>query len=137
MREGLPEEVPEPYLPGGGMKVAVASTDGMLINQHFGHADRFLVYEVEDGECRLVDERKTDKYCSADPERFESDDVLMRICESLRDCEYLLVNRIGYLPERELMKMGIKTFMLYDRIEDGIKKLPVKPTCEANPPSPH
>lgn len=110
------------------MRVAVASTDGVLINQHFGHADRFLIYDVLDGKIRFVDERKADKYCSADPDRFEAEEVLMRICDSLRDCEYLLVGRIGYLPERVLERIGIKTVMMYDLIEEGIKKicLPLK-----------
>lgn len=103
------------------MRVAVASTDRALINQHFGHAGRFLVYEVLDGEIRFVEERKADKYCSRDPDRFEAEDILMGIYRAISDCQYLLVSRIGYLPERELLQMGIKTFMMCDRIEEGIR----------------
>ena len=29
------------------MLIAVASKDGKEINQHFGHAERFLIYEVK------------------------------------------------------------------------------------------
>ena len=39
------------------MLIAVASKDGREINQHFGHAERFLIYDVEDGDARLVDEK--------------------------------------------------------------------------------
>lgn len=105
------------------MRVAVASTDGVLVNQHFGHSDRFLVYEACNGEIRFKEERKTDKYCSADPDRFEADDILMSICESLRDCDYLLVGRIGYLPERALERIGVKTVMMHNRIEEGIRRV--------------
>ena len=37
------------------MLIAVASKDGKEINQHFGHAERFLIYEVEETEAKLVD----------------------------------------------------------------------------------
>lgn len=63
------------------------------------------------------------KYCSADPDRFEADDVLMSIYGSLKDCEYLLVSRIGYLPEKVLSRIGIKTVMMYERIEEGIRRV--------------
>ena len=31
-------------------KIAVASSDGIVLNQHFGHADIFLIYEVNNDE---------------------------------------------------------------------------------------
>jgi len=48
------------------MLIAVASKDGRDINQHFGHAERFLIYEVEGSEAKLVDEKKVERYCSYD-----------------------------------------------------------------------
>ena len=50
------------------MLIAVASMDGKDINQHFGHAERFLIYDMVNGEAKLVDERKVERYCSFDPE---------------------------------------------------------------------
>ncbi|NTW99485.1 MAG: dinitrogenase iron-molybdenum cofactor biosynthesis protein, partial [Geobacteraceae bacterium] len=50
------------------MLIAVASKDGKEINQHFGHAERFLIYDVENGEAKLVEERTVERYCSFDPE---------------------------------------------------------------------
>lgn len=40
-------------------KVAVASTDGVTINEHFGSAQEFLVYEVFDGGDFKFSERRT------------------------------------------------------------------------------
>ncbi|MDE6833495.1 MAG: hypothetical protein K2J39_04515 [Ruminococcus sp.] len=35
-------------------KIAVASSDDIVVNQHFGHADRFIIYEItSDGDYRL------------------------------------------------------------------------------------
>ena len=32
------------------MKIAVASTDGKLVDLHFGDANRFLIYNIEEDE---------------------------------------------------------------------------------------
>ena len=32
------------------MKIAVASSNGKIIDLHFGDADRFIIFELKDGE---------------------------------------------------------------------------------------
>ena len=46
------------------MLIAVTSKDGIEINQHFGHAERFLIYEVASDALQLVGEVKADAYCN-------------------------------------------------------------------------
>lgn len=41
------------------MKVAVVSSDGKVINQHFGKASRFLIFEVNCDEIRFIEVRET------------------------------------------------------------------------------
>ncbi|MFL5284678.1 MAG: NifB/NifX family molybdenum-iron cluster-binding protein, partial [Rhodopila sp.] len=43
--------------------VAVATKGGGRINQHFGHATEFQVYEVSPAGITLVGHRKVGKYC--------------------------------------------------------------------------
>lgn len=132
-----------------GVKVAVASKDGRIINQHFGHAERFLIYKVDGDQINFVEERKVEKYCSGDEDHLypvrspcikkllpsirrvtlteeASNGVYDRnrfemFFDAIKDCSILLVSRIGTRPEREFEKRGIKVFMVYDRIEEGIK----------------
>ena len=42
-------------------KIAVASSDGIQIDETFGAAKRFLIYEVEDGAYRRLEERAADE----------------------------------------------------------------------------
>ena len=42
-------------------KIAVASSDGIQIDETFGSAKRFLIYEVEDGAYRRLEERAADE----------------------------------------------------------------------------
>lgn len=104
-----------------GVKVAVASKDGRIINQHFGHAERFLIYKVDGDQINFVEERKVEKYCSGDEDHLYDRDRFEMFFDAIKDCSILLVSRIGTRPEREFGKRGIKVFMVYDRIEEGIK----------------
>ncbi|MBI5748531.1 MAG: dinitrogenase iron-molybdenum cofactor biosynthesis protein [Nitrospinae bacterium] len=105
------------------MKIAVASSDGRIINQHFGHAERFLIFNVDGNQINFVEERKVEKYCSSDEDHLYDTNRLEKFYEVIKDCKFLLVCRIGTIPEKELEKRGIKTFILWDRIEEGIKKV--------------
>ena len=50
------------------MLIAVASKTGSEVDQHFGHAERFLIYDFAAGKARRVEEVAVEKYCSFDPE---------------------------------------------------------------------
>lgn len=115
------------------MLIAVASKDGRVINQHFGHAERFLIYEAtpinpplskggEGGfEIKFLEERPVEKYCADNEEERYGQNRSANIFDALKDCQILLVTRIGARPEKELERMGVKTFMIADWIEEGIK----------------
>ncbi|WP_279384159.1 NifB/NifX family molybdenum-iron cluster-binding protein [Geotalea toluenoxydans] len=68
------------------MLIAVASKDGKEINQHFGHAERFLIYDVAGNEAKLVDEKQVERYCSMDQDHPMRAHLLSAIAEALMDC---------------------------------------------------
>ena len=92
------------------MLIAVASKDGREINQHFGHAERFLIYEVAGGNAVLVDEKKVDRYCSFDPEHPLRGHLLKGISEALEGCRAVVTAQIGEHPRGELERLGIEPF---------------------------
>ena len=48
-------------------KVATASSDGIVINQHFGRADIFYIYEItETGKHRLLETRTVTPVCNGE-----------------------------------------------------------------------
>jgi len=93
------------------MLMAVASKDGKEINQHFGHAERFLIYDVEKGEANLVDEKKVDRYCSFDPEHPLRGHIIKGISEALNGCRAVVSAQMGEHPRGELEKLGIEPFV--------------------------
>ena len=93
------------------MLIAVASKDGKEINQHFGHAERFLIYDVENGDAKLVDERAVDRYCSFDPEHPLRGHLLRGIATALAGCRAVVTAQMGEHPKDELEKLGVEPFV--------------------------
>ena len=87
--------------------MAVAAKSG-LINEHFGHAREFLVYEVTGEGAKLVGHRKTELYCSGDDTCGEGESVLERTIRALSGCEVVLCSKIGYEPWGKLEAAGIQ-----------------------------
>lgn len=105
------------------MLIAVASKDGKEINQHFGHAERFLIYEVSDGSVRMVAEKTVERYCNFDPERPLRGHILSGIAEALAGCRAVVAAQMGEHPKAELERLGIEPFMIQGNIETTLVDL--------------
>jgi nitrogen fixation protein NifB len=88
--------------------MAVATSGGGLINQHFGHAKEFLVYEASPAGVRFIGHRKVDQYCIGDDSCGEKESALSGSIRSLKGCEAVLCSKIGFEPWGELEKAGIQ-----------------------------
>lgn len=88
--------------------MAVATTGGGLINQHFGHAREFLVYEASPTGVRFIGHRKSDQYCIGDDTCGEKESALSTTIRALQGCEAVLCSKIGFEPWDELEKAGIQ-----------------------------
>ena len=105
----------------GELKFAVASKDGILIDQHFGHVDKFYIYGYDKiNGAKLLEERKVEKYC-AGKESCSEDEKKSNALETIADCNAVLSVRIGYEPKRKLKAQNIESIELYDTIEEGIR----------------
>lgn len=90
------------------MKIAITSTDGRLVNSHFGKATRFHIYEVDKtGNKSFLEVRETVPYCSPDKHTGYDKDRFNAIYELIKDCEMLLTVTIGPRPSKELRERGM------------------------------
>lgn len=97
-------------------KIAVASLEGMLINQHLGEADRLFIYENGGGIPLLLETRKT-------PERGGGENRWRELSETIQDCDTLLVSGIGHAPETILTERGMRVLVLEGLIQDAVGAL--------------
>ncbi len=85
--------------------VAVATEGQGKINQHFGHATEFQIYELSAGRATFVGHRRVDLYCQGG---YGEDEQLPSIVSAINDCHAVLVSKIGACPRDELMAAGIE-----------------------------
>ncbi len=102
-------------------RAAVASSDGIVVNRHFGKADRFLIYDVyEDDSMELWQERLLNPVCSGGS---HDEEQLEKNIFELSDCNYVIVSRIGPGAADALSLKGIEAFELPGIIEESISRL--------------
>lgn len=104
------------------VKIAVASTDGKIVNQHFGRADRFYILETDEdtAEFRLAEERRAVPVChSGDHEENQMKEAVRNVS----DCQYVLVSRIGMRARNELEVLGVEAYEIPGTIDESVDKL--------------
>ncbi|MDR2636034.1 MAG: nitrogenase cofactor biosynthesis protein NifB, partial [Campylobacteraceae bacterium] len=86
--------------------VAVTSLSNGLINDHFGSAEEFLIYEAGDKAIKFIMSRRVEtSYCKG-PEGCGTY-VIDEIKKVLSDCHILLTQKIGDCPRKELDSIKI------------------------------
>jgi nitrogen fixation protein NifB len=89
------------------IRIAVASKGNGLINEHFGHAKEFLIYEASPQGICFIGHRNTQLYCAGSDTCGDREVVLNNIIQLLADCEVVLCARIGFEPWRALEAAGL------------------------------
>lgn len=102
-------------------KIAVASTDGKVVNQHFGRAEKFYIVHIcEDGTFQYEGTRETAAACNGGS---HDENTLEQTAALLSDCRYVLVSQIGPGAEYALNKKGITAFAISHYIDSAIEKI--------------
>ena len=107
---------------GAALLVAVATKGGGRVNEHFGHAKEFQVYEANAKGITFVGHRKVENYCMGG---FGEDATLDGVIAALEGVEVVLCSKIGECPKDMLTAAGIEATDAYalDYIEAAIGSL--------------
>lgn len=94
------------------MKVAFATTDGVSVNEHFGRAGMFAIYDITEQGNHLVELRKfADGMDTAVTDTREKgplhDSAVERKIDRLADCKLVYVTEIGGPSAARLVKKGM------------------------------
>lgn len=96
--------------------VAVASKEGLFVNQHLGEATKLWVFGLVDNMVRLVDTRMA-PHCGGGDERWEA------MAQTFSDCFTILSGGFGPAPEKLLSDRGITLVAAECLIDDAAKTL--------------
>jgi nitrogen fixation protein NifX len=100
------------------LKIAVATSDGVTIDLHFGQANSFQIFNVgEDGSHYLLEQRDVSRSPSG---AAVGEHPATTTIEQLTDVDVVLVNRIGDGPLRALEERGIRAYSLDGSLERAL-----------------
>ncbi|MEN8141624.1 MAG: nitrogenase cofactor biosynthesis protein NifB [Thermodesulfobacteriota bacterium] len=102
-----PSPLPRPY-------VAVASLEGMLVNQHLGETMKFLIYGQDGEKFKLIEERPA-------PTPGGGMGRWQALTRLFHDCRAVLVAEMGESPRQIFEKAGIQAITMSGFIEAGLK----------------
>ena len=94
--------------------VAVASREGLLVNQHLGEAETFSIWELRNGAFLQVAERKAPQP-GCGPKRWEA------LARTLHDCRAVLCAAAGEAPSSILAESGVPAHAVTGFVEDALK----------------
>ncbi len=83
------------------IRIACASDNNLNIDGHFGSCNKFLIYQINTEESRLIDIRMTQM-----PDKGVEDKNLFR-AQLIKDCQLLYVASVGGPAAAKIVKTGI------------------------------
>ncbi len=101
-------------------KIAFASTDGYVIDTHFGRARDFYIYQFFSDESVFVEKRSVSPVCLGGSHL--NDDMQKNIDQFL-DCKYIVASRIGAGASSIMQSKGIIPMALPGEITDALDKI--------------
>jgi MoaA/NifB/PqqE/SkfB family radical SAM enzyme len=103
---------------------AVSSHGGVLVDQHFGQASDFYIYEVTNGVVKFKERRSVGKYCDGssgcDGKGGGKQMKIEQILDAIKDCACIVTMRMGEAPRQKLTEKGIDVWTSFGRIEDAV-----------------
>ena len=103
-------------------RIAIASTDGIVVNQHFGHAERFHIIEINDEKNTYdyVGTRESERVCQG---HYHHDSSFDKVIDVLSDVHAVLVAKIGQGASQQLESRGLTVYEAPFPIEPLIEKI--------------
>lgn len=103
------------------MRVAVGSSDGKVINQHFGHAKQFLIFDIdENGNIEFIEIRDNIPLCCGGN---HTSNGIKNTLDILKDVQIVVVSQIGPGASQSLLSNGIEPFVMPIFINEALEKI--------------
>ncbi|MFP4352721.1 MAG: radical SAM protein, partial [Puniceicoccaceae bacterium] len=96
--------------------VAVATREGMLVNQHLGEAREFAIFGIDPED----EEEFVQLETRPAPPPGGRDSRWGALADTLKDCRAILVNAAGTSPKQALTKAGVQVVEMAGLIDDGL-----------------
>jgi nitrogen fixation protein NifX len=121
------------------MKIAFATTDGKNVDEHFGRAGMFVIYEVRENGHQFVEMRKfadgMDKSVTDTKDRGPiHDSAVQSKVEKLADCKLIYLTEIGGPSAARLVQKGIMPMKVKAPLQIASALAQLDETIKKSPP---
>ncbi|MFT8317384.1 MAG: nitrogenase cofactor biosynthesis protein NifB [Sporolactobacillus sp.] len=100
-------------------RYAVATSNGKIIDMHFGEVKAFHIYDSDGREAHFVEKRVVGQYCDGD-DCGANRDKWANILPAIADCQGVLAMKIGNAPKKFLRGRGIEPIVTVDTIVNAV-----------------
>jgi predicted Fe-Mo cluster-binding NifX family protein len=107
-------------------RIAIASKDGKTVNKHFGMADSFLIFEIDEnsGQTKYIENRATPAACAGDCCKASHEEKqFASVIEQLNDVSAIFVSKIGEGAANFVESKGKAVYEAPYPIENLIEKI--------------
>lgn len=106
------------------VRVALASESGARVDQHFGYATRFHVYDIISvGNVRPVETRDTSSWCGNAEAQANASEPFEAAMGLLQDCNVVLAVRFGPCASNALQQNRIAYYEFDGEISQALESL--------------
>lgn len=102
------------------VRIAVASSDGTTINEHFGRAQLFRIYRLHDEGHEFLELRKNTPACGGQQ---HDDAVLDQAAQLISDCRGVVAAQVGPGAIDALIGHRILAFTMGGSIDEALETL--------------
>ncbi len=102
------------YITAERQYVAVASMEGIFVNQHLGEAASLWIFGLSEGKAQLRERRPTPAPGGAGKRWAE-------LAQSIEDCNTVLASGIGPFPQSVLERAGLKVVVMEGLAGEGVE----------------
>lgn len=101
-------------------RYAVASSNGKIIDMHFGEVKSFYIYDSDGQDAHFVEKRVVGQYCNGDACGADREEKWDKILPAINDCQGVLAMKIGNAPRKFLISKGIEPIVTVDAITNAV-----------------
>jgi nitrogen fixation protein NifB len=98
------------------LRAAIASNDGITVNENFGKSKEFYIYDIEYGVPFFLEKRKTPEYSQNNGQVFFDTKRFEDIYKSIMDCDLVVAKKMGKKPQEELQARGVESLICEKKI---------------------
>jgi nitrogen fixation protein NifX len=102
------------------VRIAVASTDGINVDEHFSWTEKFYIYDVDNEKINFIEHRENE---IGGIMGHHDDERLLKCLNLVNDAKVVVAAKIGPKARNLFIEKGIRAYLTEDKVSDSLEKI--------------